>query len=820
MLKKLLKTIFWFLIVLWFSWFFVNQTFPSLVYAETATPTATESTEDYVEKNMYKIRDTLDVVTKWIYMITRPLLVIAWNSLDNSLVYWSVFHLDAPLRSFRNIMKNFANFALWFLLLYSIVRSLLKKWWTWWAMKIVKNTLIAGILIQASRFLLSAVIDVSTIATYAVWWIPMTILQNSPQWKQPILWINSSINLSDSNSNLQENLDDVIFYRTYGKEKEFKISSCKTKYVEEKEKNYIIGKQLMFASDTSWEQILLENWYCILWWAPYQINEFPDLQTAISNADYKTKQNTLMKTPQREDREKCWFIIATRWTGTYDKDNCNIQWVWTLAESWSLGTIWWKKRLDWLSPPSWVANLWNLIERSKWFVWPLITIYSSILNFGTLLDDPWSSSDDMTFWVVLKFAIKTITWIMLILPLFALAIVLLARIWFLWLIIAFVPIIILLHFFKEEISLPEMKFLKIPEIIKIIFAPVFVVFGLSLALIFLSTISNSLKKSPLVDTNWVTITWQNSNWDTTKEQLLEWLGLTQEKDNSYSVLGWLSTFSIKWNLFGWVLDDLSYMLINIFWIAIMWMLLFWTIKQNMIWEKIWKKIQDFGQNLAVNVPMVPIAWWVWLKQAFGVWWWEWLAWKTMNQLTNTMENKNIDKLQEAWFLPEDNSSKSPDNNDQVTWQLTPEQANEIIQQIEEKNLTKEDTERKTIIETIRKDAGVETNQAIETWIREPENARLLIAAIEWLNTPAQKTEVTWALEWLLDIKTMQDYKTALSTKTIDDIMKDLKDSKPEAVINIQLDQEITLKDAKKYKIKKVWDKYEYEEITTSPPTTS
>lgn len=33
---------------------------------------------------------------------------------------------------------------------------------------IIKKTLIAGILIQASRFLMAALVDVSTVATYAV----------------------------------------------------------------------------------------------------------------------------------------------------------------------------------------------------------------------------------------------------------------------------------------------------------------------------------------------------------------------------------------------------------------------------------------------------------------------------------------------------------------------------------------------------------------------------------------------------------------------------------------------------------------------------
>jgi len=58
------------------------------------------------------LREILNVVLKLIYLLLRPLLVVAGLSLDNTLVYASIFHLDAPLRKFRNMMKNFANFTL------------------------------------------------------------------------------------------------------------------------------------------------------------------------------------------------------------------------------------------------------------------------------------------------------------------------------------------------------------------------------------------------------------------------------------------------------------------------------------------------------------------------------------------------------------------------------------------------------------------------------------------------------------------------------------------------------------------------------------
>lgn len=54
----------------------------------------------------------VDLLLKVIYVLLWPLLVIAGTALDNSMVYASFLHLDAPLWKFWNIIKNFANFAL------------------------------------------------------------------------------------------------------------------------------------------------------------------------------------------------------------------------------------------------------------------------------------------------------------------------------------------------------------------------------------------------------------------------------------------------------------------------------------------------------------------------------------------------------------------------------------------------------------------------------------------------------------------------------------------------------------------------------------
>jgi len=64
---------------------------------------------------------------------------------------------------------------------------------------IIKVTLIAGILIQASWFLMAAVIDVSTIATYAVGGLPLSVLNKTEIGSKKILTVNSSIDLNKFN---------------------------------------------------------------------------------------------------------------------------------------------------------------------------------------------------------------------------------------------------------------------------------------------------------------------------------------------------------------------------------------------------------------------------------------------------------------------------------------------------------------------------------------------------------------------------------------------------------------------------------------------
>jgi hypothetical protein len=77
-----------------------------------ATGSVQNVTTDTSSLDQMSLVSIFDLDLKVVYILLWPLLVIAGWSLDNTLVYGSFFHMDAPLWKFRNMLKNFANFAL------------------------------------------------------------------------------------------------------------------------------------------------------------------------------------------------------------------------------------------------------------------------------------------------------------------------------------------------------------------------------------------------------------------------------------------------------------------------------------------------------------------------------------------------------------------------------------------------------------------------------------------------------------------------------------------------------------------------------------
>lgn len=133
----------------------------------------------------------IDVIYKAMTFLSRWRVILAnlaGKLMTNDIVYGGFLHLDSTLWTFWNVMKNFANFFLWGLVLYAILRNLLSAVWKsgnskWWPLNVIKNTLIAGVLVQMSRFLVWAVLDVSTVCTAAIWAFPAQFLASSNEFQ-------------------------------------------------------------------------------------------------------------------------------------------------------------------------------------------------------------------------------------------------------------------------------------------------------------------------------------------------------------------------------------------------------------------------------------------------------------------------------------------------------------------------------------------------------------------------------------------------------------------------------------------------------------
>jgi hypothetical protein len=123
---------------------------------------------------------SVEVVNMLIKMASRWRTVpaiLAWKLMSNDFIYASGLWLDKSLFTMWNYMKNFANFTLWFLLVYKIAASLFTKD-AFAIKKELPNFLIASILLNMSWFLMGTLIDISNVATAAIGSFPQAMISD------------------------------------------------------------------------------------------------------------------------------------------------------------------------------------------------------------------------------------------------------------------------------------------------------------------------------------------------------------------------------------------------------------------------------------------------------------------------------------------------------------------------------------------------------------------------------------------------------------------------------------------------------------------
>lgn len=155
--------------IVWF--FFILPTFAQ--WTET-TSNSLASVQEFLNK-------ILQLCSRWWIILA----ILAGKLMTNDWVYGAILHMDIYLWKIRNIMKNFANFALVAIIMGTIISNLVGKK-DMNIKELITKTLLAGILIQASRFLVAALVDVSTIAVSAVGSFPSSFLRTDAKLQTQI----------------------------------------------------------------------------------------------------------------------------------------------------------------------------------------------------------------------------------------------------------------------------------------------------------------------------------------------------------------------------------------------------------------------------------------------------------------------------------------------------------------------------------------------------------------------------------------------------------------------------------------------------------
>ncbi len=441
------------------------------------------------------------------------LATLAGKLMSNDLIYWSFMHLDIFLWKTRNIMKNFANYTLWFLFLYMIIKSIIEKDW---ANDIIKKKLtwfiVAWVLIQASWFLIWAVVDISTIAVTAIWAIPWQIIQSD-------LW-------------LQTNL----------------------------------------AYINAW------------WWANL-------------TATWETRTGIVMTfDPNKKITKDEQFITTEAIT---------------------------------LSKPITQDNYLDMILPSYNSIsWPLIFFGTSIFKFQ---DYSFSNPETTKSWKrLVEFALNLLIILIYSLAMLALVIINFFRIFFLWIVIMFSPFIILLWVFGKMwiIKTDKIKWLdqiSISNVFKLIFKPVIFMAYISIMMIFVIWV-----RAILIPMNW---------WEVKLNDEIKMNSQTIDNPswwksyNSSIKADWIFNFSINW-----AKNSIAELMVYFFTLFLLRALLKTAISKwswmNFLDTKL-ASMTKSAENIAGQIPIVPIAWWVWVNSVF---------WKDSKSLISQAQSAISDKM--------------------------------------------------------------------------------------------------------------------------------------------------------------------------------
>jgi hypothetical protein len=525
--------------------------------------------QDDASKTELSIVIWLETILRVIYLIMWPLLALAGAAMDNSLVYGKIFNFTPALWRFRTIMRNLANFAIGLLFLWAIFRTIFTQWSTSDLFDALKKLVLWAILVQISWFALSVLIDLSTVATAAIGWLPLYAAKDSEEYKQIRYLKPYGIFQMDKTANeLATEAEHTVFYGCEGSiDKQFYIPCMVDNGVLAPKQSFVLQDP---ETRQAWKQQFVnsrKNHPIDEWLYPLKETRYLTLDT-ISD-DYCVRWNSLIFYEENKPLTEENLTKA-------DKSWLRDKWVQQMMDQECL-------TLD------------TIIQNSKWLSGPLYTLYASLLNTAELgLSTNHKNVADLS----LEFLMRTVMAILLFIPLLVFAIIMIIRVAVLWLVIAASPILVLMFINKWKApgsNKVASNIANLSNILSLIFLPVIGTFAITMSVVFLSLIqrANFMRDVTIAELFGLE-TASTASSSTDANQKCYDLKITQ-----------LCFNESQRNAGNNIIDTFGYLLINGFGLVLMWTVVFAALKSSEITKWVVDTVQKFSEDMLAAAPIIP-----------------------------------------------------------------------------------------------------------------------------------------------------------------------------------------------------------------------
>jgi len=306
------------------------------------------------------------------------------------------------------------------------------------------------------------------------------------------------------------------------------------------------------------------------------------------------------------------------------------------------------------------CNKWSLITDIKWknwvelkdlqkyettVSWPLMFLGLSIIEIPTTKNNLLNEAYDFKEKKfkhngdAIKAIVKLFIFVIFLIPLIILTIVNVVRIFWIWIYVAFSPLLFLdWTFWKKKLAETNKAF-DFKNVIWLIFSPALVVLWFSISIIFIIWIADALNASE----------WSNTYTENVKKKLL----LDKSDWSILEIDFWEAQDTWKtWSKYIWWF--IWYLIVSLLTIVIVWTILKLSFKSSDITKNISEKMFSFSEDLFKTIP-VPTPLWmasVWSIQKL---------WQTINEIPSNLVTKQTERLDKFFNRVSDISDKERDN---------------------------------------------------------------------------------------------------------------------------------------------------------------